>query len=219
MYIQNQLCVANTNKKQWECINKYIEAKDQTQSIKLIKHDNKELIEPSDIAHVFNKNFSNIGPKLAAKIITDDISATQSSMISVNRCNFSFYLSPKDSKEVQKILLDLRNNSAGNDGIKAEILKKVADIIAYPIATLVKASFQLGSFPDALKTAIVTSIHKGKCKSYIENYRPVSVLITLSKVFERCMHKHLYNYLHEHDLIFKDQHGFWAGFSTDMALA
>lgn len=69
-------------------------------------------------------------------------------------------------------------------------MKKTAGPIVSPIAILIIASFRLGLFHDALKAAIVTLILRISVLNAVENNRPVSVLTTFLKVYERCMHIH-----------------------------
>ena len=71
-------------------------------------------------------------------------------------------------------------------------------------------------FPDELKEAYVTPIHKKSSKTKKENYRPISILPVLSKVFERLLHKQISNHF---DNIFSDnQCGFRKGFNTQDCL-
>ena len=62
--------------------------------------------------------------------------------------------------------------------------------------------------------ANVIPIYKSKDSSNITNYRTISLLNCLGKVFERCVFKHLFNYLREHKLISMYQSGFTPGDST-----
>ena len=85
--------------------------------------------------------------------------------------------------ETKQILKRLNTNkSTGLDGIGPKILKLCSDYIAEPITYLINKSLSEGVFPDQLKNASVIPIHKTGSKSNPDNYRPISILPTLSKV-------------------------------------
>jgi len=79
-------------------------------------------------------------------------------------------------------------------------------------------SLKHGIFPSLLKIAVVTPIYKSGTKEELANYRPVSVLPVISKIFERVMCNRLVKYLESHDILYKHQYGFRKGFSTDLAI-
>ena len=70
---------------------------------------------------------------------------------------------------------------------------------------------ETGIFPDQWKEANVTPVHKKNDKQIISNYRPISLLPTLAKLFERIIFKNLYQYLNVNNLITKNQPGFRPG--------
>ena len=74
-----------------------------------------------------------------------------------------------------------------------------------------------GMFPDAFKVSKVTPIFKkGDC-SLMSNYRPISLLPTISKIFERVIHDQMYEYFNEFNLLAKQQYGFRKKHSTECA--
>ena len=68
-----------------------------------------------------------------------------------------------------------------------------------------------GEFPEQLKVAEITAIHKGKSKSDATNYRPVSLTSVMAKTLEKCVKKRLVEYLEKNNMINTNQHGFRAG--------
>ena len=99
-----------------------------------------------------------------------------------------------------------------------KIFKYSINHLAKPILILINRSFESGIFPDILKIARITPVHKKGPKTSIENYRPISSLPFLSKIFERCMATRLVSFLEKIDLISKYQFGFQKGKSTSDAL-
>ncbi len=79
-------------------------------------------------------------------------------------------------------------------------------------------SLRQGTVPSALKDARVTPIFKSGDKESVNNYRPISVLPVVSKILERHVHNHLYNFLSSHNLITDSQSGFRPLHSTSTAL-
>ena len=78
-------------------------------------------------------------------------------------------------------------------------------------------SLSSGQVPSDFKTARVVPLYKkGDC-IYEGNYRPVSILPVMSKVFERIVHEQLYQYLSSNSIIYKYQSGFRSPFSTNTA--
>ena len=76
-----------------------------------------------------------------------------------------------------------------------------------------------GIFPDKLKIAIVRPIYKGKDSDphLFGNYRPISLLPTISKLLEKVVHKQLYDYMTKNSLFKNNQYGFRANHSTEYA--
>ena len=73
------------------------------------------------------------------------------------------------------------NKASGYDGLSVRVLKKIAPVFANPLCKLLKHSISTSIFPNHLKIAKVTPLHKGGARNDINNYRPISVLPILSK--------------------------------------
>ena len=80
-------------------------------------------------------------------------------------------------------------------------------------AELINLSFEVGIFPDILKIAKITPLHKKECKLNFRNYRPISLLSVFSKIFEKTISIRIYSYL-----IFAKQFGFRSNYSTNHGL-
>ena len=65
-----------------------------------------------------------------------------------------------------------------------------------------------GIFPESLKLSKVTPIYKKGDRLFLENYWPISVLPTISKIFERVIHDQLYDYFNSHILLAAQQYAF-----------
>ena len=79
---------------------------------------------------------------------------------------------------------------------------------------IINKSFELGVFPASFKIAKVIPIHKKGSTSKVENYRPISLLSNLSKVFEKLMFQRLNCFMCKYSLLYQHQYGFRKGHST-----
>ena len=90
--------------------------------------------------------------------------------------------------------------------------------IAKIIAMLFNKSLNQGIFPSALKFAKVVPIHKGDSLFEVSNYRPISLLPTVSKIFEKLMYSRLINFINKHEILYNKQFGFQKNMSTEYAV-
>ena len=122
------------------------------------------------------------------------------------------------SNEVLDIINSLENKSTGPSSIPLRMLSIIPDLIILPLAHIIKMSIVTGVYPDLLKIVKVIPIHKGGSSQDINNYRPISLLSIFHKIMEKMIHKKLYNFLEEHNILYHNQHGFRKNNSTIHAL-
>ena len=121
--------------------------------------------------------------------------------------------------EVKMIIDKLDSNkSTGIDGIGPKILKHCGDYITPAIAHIINNSILHGVFPDSLKIANVIPIFKQGEKTDPCNYRPISILPTISKVFERHIAGQIHKYFKYTDMLHTGQSGFRKEHSCQTAL-
>ena len=94
----------------------------------------------------------------------------------------------------------------------------IADLIILLICKIIDTSFTAGVFPDALKIVKVIPIHKGGSTQDVNNFRPISLLSIFDKIIEKLMHKMLYNFFEENNILLRNQFGFRKQNSTVHAL-
>ena len=78
-------------------------------------------------------------------------------------------------------------------------MKYLEPIIKKPLTTIINQSLTTGIFPNKLKIAKIIPVHKKEFIYLIQNYRPISLLPAISKVFERVVYEQLYNYFAENN--------------------
>ena len=125
---------------------------------------------------------------------------------------------PCTGDEILKVVKTIKSNSAGIDGINLKTFKSVMCYLMPCLVHIINLSLQTGIFPDALKRAKVIPLHKGGSKLEIENYRPISILPLFLKIFEKIVHKRLYDHLMKTGMLSEDQFGFRKGHSTSDAV-
>ena len=120
----------------------------------------------------------------------------------------SLFLSPTNSSEIEKIINSIdANKSTGPNSIPVFILKSLKPFFSFWLTRLISLSFEVSIFPD-LKTAKIAYIHKKGSKLNEENYRPISQLSTLSKIYEKVLYVRLYSHLIKNKLVYDKQYGF-----------
>ena len=129
-----------------------------------------------------------------------------------------FVLTPATDEEIEKIVRNLKSSASGWDEIPPRVIKSVKDDITNIITYLCNLSFCTGIVPDELKIAKVVPIYKSGLSSNFTNYRPVSVLCSFSKIYERLVYNRLINYLYLNDMLYKYQFGLREKHSTKLAL-
>ena len=118
-------------------------------------------------------------------------------------------------QDVKDVLRNLNvNKASGPDLISPRLLKEGAIILSWPLSIIFNRSLEQGYFPTCWKFGNVTPIHKKDDKSAPSNYRPITLLSSLGKALERCVHKYLYNYIIENAILTPFQSGFVRGDST-----
>ena len=106
------------------------------------------------------------------------------------------------------------SKASGPDGISPRMLKHTALSISPVLAKLFNLSLQTSYFPLIWKQANVIPVFKKGNPNLTSNYRPVSLLSVVGKVFEKTVFKYFFNYLHSNNIIYEYQTGFLPGCST-----
>ena len=108
-------------------------------------------------------------------------------------------------------------NSFGHDDISTKLLKEINIELIKPLTILIYQCFHNGIFPDNLKIAKVIPLHKQDNPTDINNYRPISLLPSISKVLEKIVLDQIQSYFTSHNLLYNNQYGFRSHHSTELA--
>ena len=161
--------------------------------------------------------FSNIGPQLADEIETaNDVHFTNFLPEPFDK---SLFLHPTNPTEIINITKALNSSkSQGHDRISTSLLKQIIHFIVAPLVHIFNLSISLGKCPNLLKVAKVTPVYKKDDPREISNYRPISILSSISKILEKIVYNRLYDFLNKNKLLNPNQYGFRKNHSTDLAL-
>ena len=124
----------------------------------------------------------------------------------------NIYITENEVDDILKILDT--SKATGPDKISPSFLKEVESVIKAPLCKLFNLSLQKCIFPTDWKNANVTPVFKKNRPSDKGNYRPISLLSVIGKVMERCIYKHVYNYMLDNNIIISHQSGFTPGDSA-----
>ena len=137
----------------------------------------------------------------------------------VNPLKMQFKFTEVEIKDVLTILKSTKScKSAGLDNIPPRLVKEGAEEISAPLSILLNRSLRSGIFPTLEKQAKISPIHKSDSRSSLNNYRPISVLNTFSKVIERVVYIQLTKYLENNNMLSNNQYGFRPKRSTNHAV-
>ena len=107
--------------------------------------------------------------------------------------------------------------NSGHDGISNTLLKVIKASISQSLTIIINQMLTTGIFPDAFKVSKVIPLYKKGDSSLLVNYRPISLLPTISKIFEKVIHDQLYDYFDKYNLLAEQQYGFRKQHVTEYA--
>ena len=207
----------NDAKKTWVTIKGILnKSKDKRELPSYFMVNNEKIFDRTKIADKFNQYFVNIGPNLAEKISMPCNVSFKDYLD--NAVSGTFEFTPVTQDHIIKVINELKpKTSCGHDGISNKFLKEIKYEIANSLTIIMNQSIAYGQFPDLLKLAKVIPFHKKDNIHLFDNYRPVSILPSISKVFEKVLYNQIYDYFTEKKLFYQSQYGFRSGYSTELA--
>ena len=209
----------NDTKKLWKVINEIIgKNSDKSGTIDYLKIDSIKEYGAKRISNSLANYFSNVGRQFAEKI-PKPRKSIDLYLKKLQSNHKSLYLDPCDATEVKELInmLPLKN-SHGHDNISNIMLKTIVNEIAVPLVMLINQSMSQGQFPTMMKLAKVVPLFKSKDRSIETNYRPISLLTTMSKILEKVVYTRVYKFLTVTGQISDKQYGFRAKHSCEHAV-
>ena len=178
-------------------------------------------VEPSmmsqEKADKSNEFFATIGTKIQEELGHQPDEATNENL-EENLGNFQF--AEENLTNVEKLINNIKIDVAtGEDNIGAKLIKDSKSTIAPLLTKIINKCYKLNIFPECMKKAVIIPIHKKENPDEISNYRPISILPILSKIFERLAVDQLVEYLEKNNLISPNQHAYRKLHSTVTCLS
>ena len=206
-------------KRLWSIINEISGKKnDKSSLIEYLQIGNVREYGSKKISNSLAKYFAQVGKKFADKIpspttsIDDYLKCLQSNKSSI-------FLNPTDIWEIKRIVNKLpAKKSSGHDNISNILLKEIIDNVAPALSTIFNKSTVNGEFPSIMKLADVVPLYKGKEHFLETNYRPISLLTTISKVLEKIVYQRVYSFLQDTGQLYENQFRFRASHSCEHAV-
>ena len=202
------LKVTLITKKTWSQINNILHRK-STNTKNFPLNNNVQLLDdPKKIANKFNHYFTNIAENLSKQIKKPN---TKFQDYLNNPNMHSLFLKETTPHEIDLFISNLDQNK-GSDiyGISTKLIKLAA--------TIFNKCIEEGNFPDVLKMSKIIPLHKGDSIFEIINYRPISLLPIISKIFEKLIFERLFGFITEHNILYQNQFGFQKNKSTELAV-
>ena len=212
-YYKNLLENTNNNIKQkWEAIRLIINRK---------KTNHNNCTIPNT---VLGQHYSTVAEKLAEKLPNlskEDIPSTSkiNQLSNTSKNKFSFNKIPE--RQIYELILKLDSTKGpGTDNLDIKSLKSIANIISKHLEVLFNDSLSTGIYPQCFKISKCIPIYKGTPLDPTDpiNYRPISILSALNKVFERILHDQLSKYMERNNLLPNFQYGYRKQHNTSQAI-
>ena len=216
-YLFQKLKQAGGNSKEtWKILNNNCGLQSGLDEINTIKSQTGNLLFNNiEISNEFSKYYKDAATDLASLLNVN--TEEHKEYLPDRKDEWEFIVVTKE--EVMKTIQSLKNKrSSGFDGISNRLIKNIGDIIAKPISKLINQSITEANFPKILKEAKVVPIHKKGSKLEVANYRPISLLPALSKIWEKIINTQLTERMNDLEVISDTQFGFRKNHNTTNAV-
>jgi hypothetical protein len=207
----------NNSKETWKEINNILNRNRQKNTqIEYITHNNTKIDTPQQIANELNTYFTQIGHQIASNIPT-------------TAYNIHEYLTPNTASpfeftnvqptDIDLIIRQLKSKfSTGHDDISSSLIKSLRTELINPLTLIANQMINTSIFPDSLKIAKIKPLHKKGPIDKCANYRPISLLPSISKILEKIILKQIDSHFTVNNLYFNSQYGFRKKHSTEHAI-
>ncbi|KAH3890067.1 hypothetical protein DPMN_014136 [Dreissena polymorpha] len=198
----------DTPKNWWKILKSFINKPNNNMNSHIINPlDNSTVTDCFEKANILNTFFQS------QSIINIDNVGTPELTYAPNTNSLeTFIISPSDVHDILKSLSV--DKASGPDGISNHILKECRAELSTPLCDFFNFSLNKCIMPSCWKEANVTAVLKKGDPKEVSNYRPISLLNTMEKVFEKIIFKHVYNHLVSNKILTPFQSGFLPGDST-----
>ena len=205
--------------KLWQVINQTIgKTKNSGSIIPFISIEGIKTYDVKRISNEFGKFYANLGRNLASQI-SPGMRTVDDYLTNIPRTLNSIILKLTTQLEIEQKIDDLApKTSCGHDRVSNKLIKKLKSSISYPLTIIFNQSIISGHFLNMMKIAEIIPLYKGKEWDEVVNYRPISLLMTISKLLEKIIYIRVYSFLEEHNILYDSQYGFRSKRSCNQAI-
>lgn len=176
--------------------------------------DNEVVTNRADVAHLFNKYFTSVADELKAKIPPTNSDPLQ--YVPLQPSSFAYL--PCSADEIISIVNLFKNKKCDINSVPVFIYKSLCTTIASALTDVINESLFVGTCPNNLKVARVIPLFKKGTRNCPSNFRPISTLHFVNKIFEKVMNCRLKSYLDRFGIISPQQFGFVRNRATSDAI-
>jgi hypothetical protein len=215
LYFEDNLNAnVNNPKKSWELLKEATVGTKNTKKINCLSVGGNLVVDPNIIADEFNKFFTSIGTTISESVRPTAIDPIDLMPDHPNLNDIEFNnIGPLFLCDLLKTFTT--KSSCDLDGISIKLLKHVISEICTPLAYIFNLSVTSGIFPSMLKTSRTVPIFKAGSPLLCDNFRPIYLLSTLSKLLEKIICRQLVAHLEDNNLLYMHQYGFQHAKSTE----
>jgi hypothetical protein len=199
-------------RKHWATINNIIGRDKKSKMVEIEIPNMGVTSDLGEITRSFNEFFQTVPIE-----VQSNLGPSQNNYINlVKHNNESIFLTPSGPDEIAKIILKLKNKNGLNE-IPIRILKHIKNDISKILSVLFNLILESAVYPGCLKLARVVPIYKTGDSKQMTNYRPVSVLSVVNKIFEKLLYVRLNAFFRATNVLSADQFGFTRSRDTQQA--
>ena len=221
-YYQSLITKHNSNmRRTWGVINDLLGRSKSKERFSSMNLNGEFCTDSQVIANKFNEFFTNIPKKLHNNLpkINENLRIDKClEFLKGKSVPNSFFIKLTCYDEVYRIIQKFQSKSStGLDNVSPKAFKHFPPKIIDCYVHIFNLSISQGKFIEYFKTAKVVPVYKSKDKHEMSNFRPISLLPVASKILEKIIHTRLYSFLSQNNFFIKNQFGFRANHSTDLA--
>ena len=195
----------------WQTIHNLTGRKSSHDAVKNLLWNGVEFSNSNEISNIFNNYFSTVANDLNNELPDNDANPLD---YLIDNVPSSFFFSPITLYECSEIIKNLKNSKQDKNKITINLLIANRHFISRIICDLFNKCISDAIFPQSLKIACVIPIHKKGVTSDPSNFRPISMLPVMSKIFERLIFNRFSKFFSDHSVFTPTQFGFMKNKST-----
>jgi hypothetical protein len=215
LYISSKLTQnAKNPKKTWQTLNELLGRGTKSETVSQININGSISSDNLEMANHFNKFFTNVGEEISNSV--PPVTKRPEDYIDYGREIPLMQLGNTTPEHVLKIMKKFDPKSSSDiHGVSTKMIKFVGNVIALPLSHIFNLSLASGNFPAKLKQCRVIPIFKNGDQLECDNYRPISLLSSISKILEKIVAEKLVHHLSSNNLLYNHQYGFLPKRSTE----